>query len=437
VALPVYVLGRRGTVGLSELRSFLDRNGVTHEWIDADGRRAARLGTAADSHQLCLPAVLLGEGTLIEPPENLRELFGTPPAHIAANESYLRAARWCAGLAEALGLATRPSEELFDLAILGAGPAGLTSAVYAASEGLRTVVVERHAPGGQAGTATRIENYPGFAEGISGTELARATRAQATRFGAEILVGVEIVRRSPSEEGTHEFELTNGCSFRARSAIIATGVHYRTLDAGGVEELLGAGVHYGSIPHEAALYRDRDVYIVGGANSAGQAALHFAEYARSVTLAARCESLRRTMSSYLVDRIVGAANVTVRTETEIVRAAGDGRLEELVLADRARGEEVTVRADALFILIGGVPLTGGVEGWLRRDDHGFLATGPDLLVEGGRGRAWPLERDPLYLESSAPGVFVAGDVRQGSIKRVASAVGEGAMAVQLVHRHLS
>jgi thioredoxin reductase (NADPH) len=436
VARPVYVLGRRGTLGVPELRSFLARNGVAHEWIDADGRRGTQLGAGSGSKRLRLPAVLLGDGTLIEPPLNLRELYGTPPAHIAADESYLDAARWRARLADALHLATRPSLDVYDLMVLGAGPAGLTAAVYAASEGLRTVVVERHAPGGQAGTATRIENYPGFADGISGADLARATHRQASRFGAEILVGVEVLSHSAGPDGVHGFELTSGASFLTRTAIIATGVHYRTLAAPGIEELTGTGVHYGSVPHEAALYRGRDVAIVGGANSAGQAALHFAEYARSVTLVARCESLRQTMSSYLVDRIERAPNVTVRIRTEVVRAEGAGRLERLVVADRAREEELAVPADVLFILIGGVPLTGGVEGWLAREEHGFLLTGPDVLADDS-GRSWQLAREPLYLESSEPGIFVAGDVRQGSIKRVASAVGEGAMAVQLVHRHLS
>jgi thioredoxin reductase (NADPH) len=298
-------------------------------------------------------------------------------------------------------------------------------------------VAERHAPGGQAGTSARIENYLGFPNGLSGDELASAAHEQALRFGAEILVGVEVVRGELQPDGSARIELTSGCGIETRTGVVATGVHYRRLEAAGVEERIGAGVHYGSAPNEAAAYAGRDVAVVGGANSAGQAVLHLAERARRVTLLVRGDSLERGMSRYLVARIQACGTVDVRLRTEVERADGDGRLEELVLRDRSTGVTETLRAEGLFVLIGGEPLTAGVEGWLRRDERGFLMTGPDLLREDGDRVWWPLQRPPMLLESSEPGIFVAGDVRHGSVKRVASAVGEGAMAVQLVHRFLA
>jgi thioredoxin reductase (NADPH) len=369
---------------------------------------------------------------VFEAPESYAAAFATPPAHIAADERYLEAARWKCRLAEQLGLQTQPKRDRYDLAIIGGGPAGLTAAVYAASEGLETVVMERNVPGGQAGTSFRIENYLGFPDGITGFELARAAHEQAVRFGTEILVGVELTGGQPRPPGLFAVELTSGGLIESRSVVIATGVHYVRLEVPGVEERLGAGVYYGVAPNEAISYADGEVFVVGGANSAGQAALHLAGHVRQVTLLVRGEPLGRRMSQYLVDRLEGTPNVAVRTGTEVVGAEGDGRLERLVLAERGSADRTTVAADALFILIGGRPLTGGFEGWLRLDNGGYVVTGPDL-VEGD----WPLERDPFLLESSVPGVFVAGDVRRNSTKRVASAVGEGAMAVQFVHEFLS
>ena len=321
------------------------------------------------------------------------------------------------------------------MVIIGAGPAGLTAAVYAASEGLRTVVLERVAPGGQAGTSARIENYPGFPQGISGAELTGGAHEQALRFGAEILTGVELVRTHPLADGAKELELSGGARLRPRSAVICTGVAYRRLDAPGVEELIGCGVAYGSTPAQAPSHRDHDVVLVGGANSAGQAALHLAGYARSVTLVVRADSLDAGMSRYLVDRIVAHPRITVRAGTCVTRASGGPRLDTVTVADRDGGAEVDLHAQAMYVLIGGEPLTAGVEGWLRRDRQGFLMTGADLQRDAD-DRWWPLDRAPLPLESSEPGVFVAGDVRHGSIKRVASAVGEGAMAIALVHTYL-
>ncbi|MFL5382042.1 MAG: NAD(P)/FAD-dependent oxidoreductase, partial [Longimicrobiaceae bacterium] len=310
-----------------------------------------------------------------------------------------------------------------------------TSAVYAASEGLRTVVLERLAPGGQAGTSARIENYPGFPQGISGAELTGGAHEQALRFGAEILTGVELVRTHPLPHGKKELELSGGARLRPRAAIICTGVAYRRLDAAGVEELIGCGVAYGSSPGQAPGHRDQDVVLVGGANSAGQAALHLAGYARSVTMVVRADSLDAAMSRYLIDRIAVHPRITVRTGTCVTRASGNPRLDTVTVAARDGGPEEDLPAQAMYVLVGGEPLTAGVEGWLRRDPQGFLMTGHDLQRDAD-DRWWPLERPPLPLESSEPGVFVAGDVRHGSIKRVASAVGEGAMAISLVHLYL-
>ena len=321
------------------------------------------------------------------------------------------------------------------MVIIGAGPAGLTAAVYAASEGLRTVVLERVAPGGQAGTSARIENYPGFPQGISGAELASGAHQQALRFGAEILVGVEIIRTEPKSDGSFELSLSGGGHLRARTGVIATGVAYRRLDAPGVERLIGCGVSYGSAPAKAPGHRDQDVVLVGGANSAGQAALHLAEYARSVTMIIRADSLEAGMSRYLVDRVAAHPRITVLTGTRVIAAGGQPRLESVALVNRDE-QRRELPADAMYVLIGGQPLTAGVEGWLRRDDRGYLMTGPDLHRDS-QTEWWPLARDPLPLESSQPGVFVAGDVRYGSIKRVASAVGEGAMAIALLHTYLA
>jgi thioredoxin reductase (NADPH) len=271
---------------------------------------------------------------------------------------------------------------------------------------------------------------------VSGAELAASIHAQATRLGAEVLVGVELVGAMPGERGTLELELTGGNTVRARAGIAAGGVHYRRLEAPGVDELIGAGVYYGSSPSEAALCRNCDVVVVGGANSAGQAALQIANVARSVTVVCRAESLEQSMSRYLVDRIRTHDRIEVHTGAEVIEARGDERLGSVVIREAQRGEEIEAGADALFVMIGGWPMTAGVEGWLRRDDHGYLVTGPDLLREGEQP-VWPLARAPLFLESSQPGLFIAGDVRHGSIKRVASAVGEGAMAIALIHQYLS
>ena len=444
---PTYLVGPPTSPGVPEMRQFLARNGVPFQWVDADHDPLVRFLADGPSRfeGVRFPLVVFGDGTTLQGPERFMHtryvdaVPGEGSRIVSADDrrAHLETAQFKHEVATRVGLRTRPEHELYDLMIVGAGPAGLTAALYAASEGLRTLVVEAIAPGGQAGTSARIENYPGFPDGISGAELAESTREQALRFGAELLVGAELATTGPASDGSFEATLTGGATVRSRSGITATGVHYRRLDAAGVDELVGAGVHYGSAPSEAPACRDRDVIVVGGANSAGQAALHLAEYARHVTVVCRADSLAQRMSRYLVDRIEAHDRIEVRSRSEILAARGDGTLEAVVIGDASRGEELERQADAMFVLIGAQPITSGVEGWLRRDQHGFLMTGPDLLADGARSRWWPLERDPLFLEASQPGIFIAGDVRHGSIKRVASAVGEGAMAVALVHRYLA
>ena len=428
------IVGRRSTPGVDAARDLLGRNDVPHRWVDLDRDPLAPLLETESLSAGRLPLVLFGDGTQLDGPEQYTELVAGGMEGVP-RERYLASARWRAELAARAGLPTTPSDDLYDVVIVGAGPAGLTAAVYAASEGLRTLVCERHAPGGQAGTSSRIENYPGFPDGIGGAELAAGTYEQARRLGAEFLIGVEIESAHPeSDDQTVDIRLTSGSRLRGRSGVIATGVAYRQLNASGVEQFVGQGVHYGSATDAAPTYAGGHVIVVGGANSAGQAALHLATYAKHVTMLVRGESLGRAMSRYLVDRIEAHERMTVRTSTHVSRVEGGDWLERVVIAG-PDGEE-PLEVGGMFVLIGGEPLTAGVEGWLRCDARGYFMTGPDLHAEADRSW-WPLARDPLFLESSQPGLFVAGDVRHGSIKRVASAVGEGAMSIALVHSYLA
>jgi thioredoxin reductase (NADPH) len=420
----VHIVGRRSSPYVHEYRQFFERNGVPFRWIDLERDPLVRLffGSADVLADTRLPFFLLDDGSRVDVVPG----GGGESGH----------AQTLALLAERVGLHVRPDRELYDLVIVGAGPGGLTAAVYAASEGLATIVLEKFAPGGQAGTSARIENYPGFADGISGSEFAQSALRQAVRFGAEVLVGCDFSSIGPEPDGTFRIVLVNGAVVRARAGIGAIGSHYRRLEVPGVEELVGSGVYYGSAPREAHFHRDGLVYVVGGANSAGQAALQLAEFARAVTLIVRAGDLGASMSQYLVDRLEQHPRITIRTKSRITRAIGYRRLERLVIHHDASDTDESVSADALFILIGGEPTSRRVANWLRLDENGFYLTGNDLLTDSRTDPRWPLDRQPYPLESSQPGVFIIGDARHGSIKRIASAVGDGALAVQYVHRFL-
>jgi thioredoxin reductase (NADPH) len=340
-----------------------------------------------------------------------------------------------AALAAAVGLDVEPRTDFYDLVVVGGGPAGLGAAVYGASEGLRTVLVEKRATGGQAGQSSRIENYLGFPDGVSGAQLADRARRQAQKFGAELVTARSVVAlEATGSSRTVHFD--DGSSIAAHAVVLATGVFWRSLGAPGCAELTGRGVFYGSAMTEAAECADKKVFIVGGANSAGQAAVYFARYARSVHLLVRGPSLEESMSHYLVEQLAEIENVHVHTCTTVVEAHGADHLEEVTLRDANTGEQTTLPASHLFVFIGGAPRTDWLDGAVVRDERGFIPTGPALIEDGRRPHGWTLDRDPYFLESSLPGVFVAGDARSESVKRVASAVGEGAMAVTLVHRYL-
>jgi thioredoxin reductase (NADPH) len=404
------VVGHRWSARSSEVREFLARNQVPYRWYASDEPEGRRLLDAAGTDGMALPVVITPDGeALVEPSD--RELAGK------------------------VGLATTPSGDFYDLVVIGGGPAGLGAALYGASEGLRTVLVERTATGGQAGQSSRIENYLGFPDGVSGAQLTDRARRQAAKFGAEVLTTCEVVGLEVNGSA-RTVRFADGTSVDAHAVILATGVAYRQLVAPGMTELTGRGIFYGSALTEAHGCADQDVYIVGGANSAGQAAVYLAKAARSVTMLVRGPSLRKSMSHYLIEQIAGIPVISVRNCTEVSEAHGDGHLERLGLRDSNTGGTQTVEAQRLFVFIGAAPLTGWLDGVVLRDGRGFILAGPDLMVDGQRPAGWPLDRPPYHLETNVPGVFVAGDVRAESAKRVASAVGEGAMAVMLVHRYL-
>ncbi len=404
------VVGHRWSARSSEVREFLARNQVPYRWYASDEPEGQRLLDAAGADGRALPVVITPDGEpLVEPTE--------------------------AELASRVGLATTPAKDFYDLIVIGGGPAGLGAAVYGASEGLRTVLVERTATGGQAGQSSRIENYLGFPDGVSGAQLTDRARRQAAKFGAEVLTTRDVVRLEV-RGSARRVTFADGASIDAHTVILATGVSYRRLDAPGLDDLTGRGVYYGSALTEAAACLGQDVYIVGGANSAGQAAVYLSRHAKSVTILVRGPSLEKSMSYYLIRQIADIGNISVRTCTEVSAAEGDDHLERLVLRSTATGASETVDAQLLFLFIGAAPLTDWLEGMVVRDPLGFVVAGPDLSVAGERPRGWELDRMPYHLETSVPGVFVAGDARAESAKRVASAVGEGALAVMLVHRYL-
>nr|WP_221203028.1 FAD-dependent oxidoreductase [Modestobacter versicolor] len=404
------LLGHQWSAETQELKEFLARNQVPYRHLqgeDAAGiRKAAELEDDAQ-----LPATVFPDGTVLSRP-SLREV------------------------ANKCGLATTAGSPFYDVVVVGAGPAGLGAAVYAASEGLRTLLVERTATGGQAGQSSRIENYLGFPNGVSGAELAQRARDQAVRFGVEVLTASEVTSISPNGDG-RALHFADGSEVTAHAVVLATGVSWTMLPARGATEFAGRGVYYGAAAHEAADCKGEVVYVVGAANSAGQAALHFAKFASRVVMLCRGTDIRRSMSEYLVSRIESNSAIEVLTCTQVVAVEGSDHVERLVLANSQSGATHTVPASRLFVFIGAQPPTGWLGDAFARDQRGFLQTGPDLLDAEGRPPAdWPLSRAPFHLECSVPGVFVAGDVRADSVKRVASAVGEGAMAVTLVHRYL-
>jgi thioredoxin reductase (NADPH) len=408
--LETKVIGHRWSAPSFDVRDFLARNAVPYRWFMADEPEGARLLQAAGVDASQLPVVITPECVTLVAPTTTE-------------------------VAAAVGLSTMPTTDFYDLVVVGAGPAGLGAAVYGASEGLRTLLVERQATGGQAGQSSRIENYLGFPDGVSGAQLTERARRQAKKFGAEILTARDVVGLR-THGSARVIEFGDGTEVMAHVVIVATGVSYRDLAARGVEELSGSGLYYGSAATEAADCVDADVYIVGGANSAGQSAVFFSHVAKSVTLVVRGESLERGMSHYLIEQLTAIDNVTVRLCTTIEEAHGHGHLEGLTLRHTPSGATERVDTSHAFVFIGAQPRTDWLEGTLERDSRGFLVTGPDLIVDRQRPRGWPLDRDPWPLEASIPGVFVAGDVRADSVKRVASAVGEGAMAVTLAHRYI-
>ena len=404
------VVGHRWSARSSEVREFLARNQVPYRWYSSETPEGRRLLEAAGTDAQMLPLVVTPDGTALTAPSD-------------------------GELAEKVGLATTPAKDFYDLVVIGGGPAGLGSAVYGASEGLRTVLIERTATGGQAGQSSRIENYLGFPDGVTGSQLTERARRQAVKFGAELITTRDVVSLEVNGSA-RTVRFADGASVDAHTVILATGVSYRRLNATSVADYTGRGVYYGSALTEAPNCAEQDVYIVGGANSAGQSAVYLSHSARSVTLLVRGKSLQDSMSYYLIQQIANIPNIKVRTQTVVLQAHGDDHLEHLTICDQSSGVTEKVDASWLFVFIGAAPLTDWLEGVVARDPRGFVLAGPDLSADGSAPAGWTLDRAPYHLETSVPGVFVAGDARAESAKRVASAVGEGAMAVMLVHRYL-
>ncbi|GAP94094.1 FAD-dependent oxidoreductase [Leptolyngbya sp. NIES-2104] len=413
----IRVIGNRWSPQSHDMKDFLARNQIPYQWLDIElSEEAQKLADFAQCDRLSLPLVLFSDGSsLLQPsiPE----------------------------VAEKIGLRTQAEKPFYDLIIVGGGPAGLAAAVYGASEGLRTVMLEREAPGGQAGTSSRIENYLGFPVGLSGGDLARRAVAQARRFGVEILSPQEVTGMRVQDPYRY-ITLSNGSEISCHALILGLGVSWRRLEVPGLDRLTGAGVYYGAAQTEAMTCQDEDVFIVGGANSAGQAAMYFSKYARHVTMLVRGESLTKSMSQYLIEQIEETPNITVQPDSSVIEAKGETSLEAIVLENVQTGAVETVPATSLFIFIGAVPRTEWLDGVVERDDRGFILTGSDLRRTGEAGlshhpKGWTLDRDPYLLETNVPGVFAVGDVRHGSVKRVASGVGEGSICVQFVHQYLA
>jgi thioredoxin reductase (NADPH) len=407
----VRVIGHRWSPRSNEIRDFLGRNFVPHLWLNVEGDEAAKQlldSTGADASSL--PLVVFSDGTYV----------GNPPI---------------VEIARKLGLKTKAEFPFYDLIVVGAGPAGLAAAVYGAADGLHTLLIEREAPGGQAGRSSRIENYLGFPTGLSGSDLARRAVAQARRFGAEILAPQE-VKGVHVEGPSRILTLADGSEVGSRALLIATGIAFRKLDVPGLDRLTGAGVYYYAPMTEAFSYRDGDVYIVGGANSAGQAAMYFSRFARRVTMLVRGNALSDSMSQYLENQIAATKNIEVKLNSTVIAVGGDNHCESITIENSKTGATETLSASALLIYAGAVPRTDWLAGIVERDAQGYLISGQHLMLDGKRPIGWTADRDPFYLETSVPGIFVAGDVRHRSAKGVTSGVGEGAMAVKLVHQYL-
>ena len=411
----IRVLGNRWSPSSHNIKDFLARNHVPYQWMDietaaADPEVRDLVGLLEEDEVQNLPIVILPNGLRLRQP-TLGEL------------------------AEHAGLKTRATAQFYDLAIVGGGPAGLAAAVYGASEGLRTVMIERDAPGGQAGMSSRIENYLGFPSGLTGADLARRAVVQAKRFGVEILSAEATSLRV---DGPYRFlQLADGAELSCHALLVATGVQWRKLDAPGVERLAGAGIYYGAAMTEAMSTRDEDVYVIGGANSAGQAAMYFSKYARRVVMLVRGSSLSMSMSEYLIKQLMATPNIQIEFNSSVVEAHGTDHLEAISIRCATTNEVNRVPANSLFIMIGAAPNTDWLEGIVERDAKGFIYSGSHLIREGKRPPGWKVDRDPALLETSVPGIFVVGDVRHGSVKRVASGVGEGSVAISFVHQYLS
>jgi thioredoxin reductase (NADPH) len=405
----IRLAGARSSPRSFAVKEFLSTNHVPYQWIDVDQDAPTRELIRTSGSLDRLPVIFFPDGTRLVAPTNQE-------------------------LAEKIGLQTRAQKPFYDVVIIGAGPAGLAAAVYAASEGLHALVIEQSAPGGQAGTSSRIENYLGFPSGVSGADLARRAATQARRFGAEVLTQETVSLRR--EDPFRIVRLADGTDITCYAVVLATGVSVRTLEVPGLESLLGIGVYYGAAMTEAATYRGQDVCVVGAGNSAGQGALFFSRYARKVTLLMRGGSLGKSMSRYLTERIATTANIEVRTNAEVTAVEGSDRLERVRLRDSKTGDSNALDAAAMFIFVGAKPRTEMVAGFIELDDKGYVLTGPDLPRVDKRPRGWTLDRDPFLFETSVPGVFAAGDVRGGSGKRVAAAVGEGSGTVSMIHRYL-
>lgn len=408
----IRVIGNRWSPLSHQTKDFLARNQIPYQWLDIEQEAEATelLTYAQTDRKQCLPLVLFPDGSHFIQPSNLE-------------------------LANQIGLQTQAERPFYDLAIVGGGPAGLAAAVYGASEGLTTITIEREAPGGQAGSSSRIENYLGFPVGLSGADLTRRAVTQAKRFGVEMLTPLEVTGIR-LQDSYRILQLADGSEIACHALLIATGVSYRKLNVPGMERLSGAGVYYGAAMTEAIACKGETVYIVGGANSAGQAAMHFSKYAKEVIILAR-SPLSKSMSQYLIDQIDETPNINVRVGWTVEEVKGDKSLEAILIKNNHTGELATLDATSLFIFIGAMPKTDWLDGTVERDEKGFIITGSDLMRDGKSPKGWNLDRDPFLLEASVPGIFVAGDVRHGSVKRVASGVGEGSISVQFIHRYLS